>query len=116
MSVTSGSIDDFEDYHLESAGEYHRNVAVKSFIDFIETSLFLLILLHFSGVTNGILFPPVTGEAFAEESSAARMLWFPIYGLVGLLILKNILQFLSCLLYTSPSPRDQRGSRMPSSA
>ena len=24
--------------------------------------------------------------------------------------------FNSCLLYTSPSPRDQRGSRMPSSA
>ena len=24
--------------------------------------------------------------------------------------------FLICLLYTSPSPRDQRGSRMPSSA
>ena len=24
--------------------------------------------------------------------------------------------FQSCLLYTSPSPRDQRGSRMPSSA
>ena len=24
--------------------------------------------------------------------------------------------YLSCLLYTSPSPRDQRGSRMPSSA
>ena len=26
------------------------------------------------------------------------------------------LEALSCLLYTSPSPRDQRGSRMPSSA
>ena len=25
-------------------------------------------------------------------------------------------QLLACLLYTSPSPRDQRGSRMPSSA
>ena len=25
-------------------------------------------------------------------------------------------QFIACLLYTSPSPRDQRGSRMPSSA
>ena len=25
-------------------------------------------------------------------------------------------KFLNCLLYTSPSPRDQRGSRMPSSA
>ena len=25
-------------------------------------------------------------------------------------------QYLNCLLYTSPSPRDQSGSRMPSSA
>ena len=25
-------------------------------------------------------------------------------------------EFENCLLYTSPSPRDQRGSRMPSSA
>ena len=25
-------------------------------------------------------------------------------------------QLINCLLYTSPSPRDQRGSRMPSSA
>ena len=27
-----------------------------------------------------------------------------------------IVRFKDCLLYTSPSPRDQRGSRMPSSA
>ena len=27
-----------------------------------------------------------------------------------------VMEDLSCLLYTSPSPRDQRGSRMPSSA
>ena len=25
-------------------------------------------------------------------------------------------RYIDCLLYTSPSPRDQRGSRMPSSA
>ena len=33
-------------------------------------------------------------------------------------LVSNILHFqsVSCLLYTSPSPRDQRGSRMPSSA
>ena len=31
-------------------------------------------------------------------------------------ILEKIYQFIGCLLYTSPSPRDQRGSRMPSSA
>ena len=36
---------------------------------------------------------------------------------VPLLQLKKISAFgISCLLYTSPSPRDQRGSRMPSSA
>ena len=29
---------------------------------------------------------------------------------------KCVIQMKSCLLYTSPSPRDQRGSRMPSSA
>ena len=28
----------------------------------------------------------------------------------------TIVTFITCLLYTSPSPRDQRGSRMPSSA
>ena len=28
----------------------------------------------------------------------------------------NQISAISCLLYTSPSPRDQRGSRMPSSA
>ena len=29
---------------------------------------------------------------------------------------EEIAHLLTCLLYTSPSPRDQRGSRMPSSA
>ena len=29
---------------------------------------------------------------------------------------RSLLSFETCLLYTSPSPRDQRGSRMPSSA
>ena len=29
---------------------------------------------------------------------------------------KGVIHWVSCLLYTSPSPRDQRGSRMPSSA
>ena len=30
--------------------------------------------------------------------------------------ISHIMRDLVCLLYTSPSPRDQRGSRMPSSA
>ena len=31
-------------------------------------------------------------------------------------IIKNAIHIPSCLLYTSPSPRDNSGSRMPSSA
>ena len=31
-------------------------------------------------------------------------------------IVSNDGEIMTCLLYTSPSPRDQRGSRMPSSA
>ena len=29
---------------------------------------------------------------------------------------QQVAHYTACLLYTSPSPRDQRGSRMPSSA
>ena len=43
--------------------------------------------------------------------------WF---GLLSLTLSMGVAIYLgisySCLLYTSPSPRDQRGSRMPSSA
>ena len=34
----------------------------------------------------------------------------------NLLANKTVAENVACLLYTSPSPRDQRGSRMPSSA
>ena len=34
----------------------------------------------------------------------------------GIQLMQSIPNLDSCLLYTSPSPRDQRGSRMPSSA
>ena len=44
----------------------------------------------------------------------------PDYGLVGIWepsrLEEDAQDFNTCLLYTSPSPRDQRGSRMPSSA
>ena len=56
----------------------------------------------------------ITGEApsryalalleLAEESKSLKK------------IEKDVKTLKACLLYTSPSPRDQRGSRMPSSA
>ena len=39
-----------------------------------------------------------------------------IADITGCFDLSNGIYVNSCLLYTSPSPRDQRGSRMPSSA
>ena len=42
-------------------------------------------------------------------------LWPLLGGLIGAAILAST-HLMDCLLYTSPSPRDQRGSRMPSSA
>ena len=44
------------------------------------------------------------------ESSAATYIGARLWGLPA------TLASIACLLYTSPSPRDQRGSRMPSSA
>ena len=62
---------------------------------------------------------PILGEActlFAEwvdEMSAGR-LKIQVFG--GGELVPALESFDACLLYTSPSPRDQRGSRMPSSA
>jgi len=41
---------------------------------------------------------------------------FRLLAAVTLSFVVVVVLFLSCLLYTSPSPRDQRGARMPSSA
>ena len=52
-----------------------------------------------------------TSNVFVDEISLYQMIVF----VLGL-IYTAVAVLLSCLLYTSPSPRDQRGSRMPSSA
>ena len=51
----------------------------------------------------------------AAAVDAARVGYWQRYG-ATLLGMVNHHQVRPCLLYTSPSPRDQRGSRMPSSA
>ena len=52
--------------------------------------------------TENVRPPPI-----AQAPSAAEMIGMEK---------KRLAEFVHCLLYTSPSPRDQRGSRMPSSA
>ena len=69
-----------------------------------------LILLHGYGSNEKDLF------SLAQHIDPA---WLVISARAPMTIEENKYQWYdidSCLLYTSPSPRDQRGSRMPSSA
>ena len=62
------------------------------------------------------------GRALAEqrrevcENSQALVAAGDVKAVVDAALADYITQLAACLLYTSPSPRDQRGSRMPSSA
>ena len=58
-----------------------------------------------AGATKG-----VSNFISGITDSMAPMLGEKLPKIIGALVI------LVCLLYTSPSPRDQRGSRMPSSA
>ena len=61
----------------------------------------------------GFLFNMLTVFAlYLNELFLARV----IFGSCCLSMIISIIFFISCLLYTSPSPRDTRRSRMPSSA
>ena len=69
---------------------------------------------------------PPAGETKQESKNRIRAMFL---GLVIVMLMSSLNQTIlapslptivgelhGCLLYTSPSPRDQRGSRMPSSA
>ena len=56
---------------------------------------------YMTGCTNGGIILAMKGTPYSKDFKQAR---------------KMFDKACNCLLYTSPSPRDQRGSRMPSSA
>ena len=58
---------------------------------------------------NGSDFAPTNGTITIPAGQLSATLTFPILD-------DSAAESNDCLLYTSPSPRDQRGSRMPSSA
>ena len=77
--------------------------------------LFLVVLIDMIGFTLVIPFLTYFVQDLAEADGfvdmASRDWW------VGIVLASYTLgQFLFCLLYTSPSPRDLSTSRMPSSA
>ena len=68
-------------------------------------------LLTASYITSSVLFILALG-GLSNQEKAKRAVW---YGIVGMMI-AVFATIYGCLLYTSPSPRDISGSRMPSSA
>ena len=77
-----------------------------------------------NGPKEGLEFADYTFEEHFGETIASfpprEVLFDYIKGRVEKAGIRNLIHFNTnvrdCLLYTSPSPRDQRGSRMPSSA
>ena len=78
----------------------------------LNIGILMLVTAVVTGIVNILFFP---GTALLGASGI-------VFALIMLTSLSSMrgegipLTFLICLLYTSPSPRDQRGSRMPSSA
>ena len=68
-------------------------------------------------VTLQLVGDSIRGEVSLQGSNhfiASLILELVDFKVAGIVI--YCAEVVSCLLYTSPSPRDQRGSRMPSSA
>ena len=69
---------------------------------------------------HGVLFAKSLDSLNEDKSSGIKNVMIPSVITEEHQILipnsKKLIQYGVCLLYTSPSPRDQRGSRMPSSA
>ena len=63
-----------------------------------------------------VLTPKIVGSTLLDELTAELTLDFFVLYSSAASTLGSRGQSNYCLLYTSPSPRDQRGSRMPSSA
>ena len=58
----------------------------------------------------------VSGQLLTEDYYVANKLMKGFIGSANIDTNSRLCMSSACLLYTSPSPRDQRGSRMPSSA
>ena len=69
-----------------------------------------------SGVGNGGFIIECNDEQFLFDYYESEQKGLKLSHQIPGETLDEKIQFLFCLLYTSPSPRDQRGARMPSSA
>ena len=68
---------------------------------------------HFLAGTHA---PDLSGLSVIDETVDPSIRGYGFPGGLDPVDLESYKQFFRCLLYTSPSPRDKRQSRMPSSA
>ena len=82
----------------------------------IPSSMSMIIMAFGQLVFNRILvyFSTDSVAAYQVGGRVEMLIFLPIMGIAS--ALTTMVGMFYCLLYTSPSPRDQRGSRMPSSA
>ena len=86
------------------------------------TRLFIALLLATVGnigmLVVVIVLPDIQLEFKIDRGTASIPFAFTMVGFaIGNWVMGHVVdRYGICLLYTSPSPRDQRGSRMPSSA
>ena len=99
-------------YHLHPVKVKRHGVRLSYTLCLGGMSFFLFIVLTITGIWLMFYFRP-TEMAYADIQALQTSVAF------GSLV-RNMHRWgahlMVCLLYTSPSPRDQRGSRMPSSA
>ena len=69
------------------------------------------VVKHVAQHIDDILFGDINAPMTEEETFVELSRILTYYGMPT-----ETVEECACLLYTSPSPRDQRGSRMPSSA
>ena len=74
-----------------------------------------LVLIGIFSFTALVTLSGYAGDLRQQNNGQAHALSRSAIGFGGLTRLLGDMDY-DCLLYTSPSPRDQRGSRMPSSA
>ena len=68
------------------------------------------------GIGGGLITVPILFYIFSTSGIDPNYLMHLAVGTSFGIIIPTSIVSVICLLYTSPSPRDQRGSRMPSSA
>ena len=91
-------------------GPYIGHLAV---IDLTTSPMRILNYIPIEFVTQGIEFSPDGKMLFVQSTSASHI---SVYEVDGFHLNKSPYVLKTCLLYTSPSPRDRTRSRMPSSA